>query len=181
MPLFCQYCGQEHPSLVNVCPRCGHPQPPLPTPPRRIVTLSQPSTDELRGVEGWLLFLCISLTFIAPVAQVLVAEKAVRNLATARLPVQTALRLGSVVAIYAGLAIFSCIAGVMLWMENPKGVKVAKAYLLVGTVLPISIFLLMHLSGMHVELFRIAFRRLFSSVIWYSYLTISRRVKRTYG
>jgi Protein of unknown function (DUF2569) len=145
------------------------------------VALSQPTSDELRGVGGWLLFFCISLTFISPVAQVLVAEKTIRNLVTVRVPIQTILRLGSVGAIYAGLAIFSYFAGVMLWMENPKGVKVAKAYLLIGAVLPISIFLLMRFSGMHVDLFRIAFRRLFYLVVWYSYLLTSRRVKLTYG
>ena len=69
----------------------------------------------------------------------------------------------------------------MLWMEKREGVNVAKAYLLVGAVLPISLFLLLHLAGMHVDLFRIIFRRLLYSVIWFSYLKLSRRVKLTYG
>jgi hypothetical protein len=143
--------------------------------------LAQSTYHELRGVGGWLLFLCISLTLLAPVTQAFVAGKALRNLATLRVPIQTLLRLGSVGAIYAGLAIFSCIAGVMLWMENPKGVQVAKAYLVVGAVLPICLFILLRLAGMHVDLLRIIFGRLVYSVVWYSYLTASLRVKLTYG
>jgi hypothetical protein len=44
----------------------------------------------------------------------------------------TFLRLGSVGASYDGLAVFSCIAGVMLWRKKPKSVSVAKGYLLIG-------------------------------------------------
>jgi hypothetical protein len=140
-----------------------------------------PAADELCGVTGWLLFFCISLTFFAPVTQAFVAAKALRNLATARVPIQTLLRLGSVGAIYTGLAVFSSIAGVMLWMEKPRGVNVAKAYLLVAALGPISLHLVLHVAGMHVPLFRVIFGRLVYSVVWYSYLTASRRVKVTYG
>lgn len=166
---------------MDVCPVCGHGQHPLLASAPSSAPLAQATYHELRGVGGWLLFLCISLTLIAPVTQALVAEKALRNLATVRIPIQTVLRLGSVGAIYTGLAIFSCIAGVMLWMENPKGVQVTKAYLLVGAVLPISLFLLLRLAGMHVDLLRIIFGRLLYSVVWYSYLRASLRVKLTYG
>jgi hypothetical protein len=141
--------------------------------------LPQPA-EELRGVGGWLLFFCISLAVIAPLMQALIAAKALRNLATARVPIQTLLRLGSVGAIYSGLAIFSCFAGVMLWMEKPKAVSVAKAYLLVGAVLPISLFLVLHFAGMRIGLFQVIPRRSIYSVVWYSYLTASRRVKLTY-
>jgi hypothetical protein len=142
--------------------------------------LPQPAED-LRGVGGWLLFLCISMAIIAPIMQALVAAKALTNLATARVPIQTLLRLGSVGAIYSGLAIFSCFAGVRLWMEKPKAVSVAKAYLLVAAVLPISIFLLLHFAGMQVNLSQVIFRRSVYSLVWYSYLTASRRVELTYG
>jgi hypothetical protein len=142
--------------------------------------LPQPG-DELFGVGGWLLILCISLTFITPITQALVAAKALSNLATARVPIQTLLRLGSVGGIYVCLAVFSCIAGLMLWMEKPRSVNVAKAYLLVGAFVPISLYVLLHLAGMHVHLFRVVFGRLVYSVVWYSYLTASRRVKVTYG
>lgn len=180
MSLFCQHCGQQQPAYVEVCPACGqHQQPPADAPPVNI-RLPQPA-DELYGVGGWLLIFCISLTVVAPIRQALIAATALRNLAVTRVPILTLLRLGSVGAIYAGLAIFSCIAGGMLWMERPGSVKVAKAYLVVAAVLPISLYVLLHLAGIHVDLFRIIFGRLLYSVVWYSYLTVSRRVKVTYG
>ncbi len=106
---------------------------------------------------------------------------ALTNLATARVPIQVLLRLGLTGAIYAGLAIFSCFAGVMLWTEKPRAVCVAKAYLLIAAVLPISYFLILHLAGMQVNLAQIIFRRTLYSVVWYSYLAASRRVELTYG
>jgi len=181
MSLFCQNCGLEHPSYAEVCPRCGQRQPSPPAAPRVDLALSQTASDDLHGIGGWLLFLCISLTFLVPARQLVIAINAFRNLATSRVSIQALLRLGSVGAIYTGLAIFSCVAGVMLWMENPKGVDVAKAYLLVGAVLPICLFLLLHLAGMHVGLFGVIFGRLVYSVTWFFYLTTSRRVRLTYG
>jgi hypothetical protein len=178
---FCQTCGQEQPGNVGVCPRCGYRQ--------NLASVSAPSTvlfpqrvpDHLRGVGGWLLFLCIGLTFFAPVSQALIAAKALRNLATLRLSIQTFLRIGTVGTIYGGLAIFSCIAGVMLWMENPRGVSVAKAYFLVAAVLPILLYSALRFAGMEVDLLRIVLGRLASSAMWYAYLSSSRRVKLTYG
>ncbi|HWZ46357.1 MAG TPA: DUF2569 family protein, partial [Candidatus Saccharimonadales bacterium] len=137
--------------------------------------------DDLRGVGGWLLFLCIGLIFFAPVSQAMIAAKAFRNLATLRLSIQTFLRIGTVGTIYAGLAVFSCIAGVMLWMENPRGVSVAKAYFIVAAVLPILLYSALRLAGMEVDLVRIVLGRLAASSIWYAYLSSSRRVKLTYG
>jgi hypothetical protein len=100
-----------------------------------------PAADELCGVTGWLLFFCISLTFFAPVTQAFVAAKTLRNLATARVPIQALLRLGSVGGLYACLAVFSSIAGVMLWMEKPRRVNVAQAYLLVAALGSISLYI----------------------------------------
>jgi hypothetical protein len=143
--------------------------------------LQQPVPDALRGVGGWLLFLCVGLTFFASTSQALIAARALRNLATLRVPIQTLLRLGTVGTIYAGLATLSCIAGVMLWMENPKGVGVAKAYFLVSSALPILLYSCLRLAGMEVDLLRIVLARLGASAMWYAYLSTSRRVKLTYG
>jgi hypothetical protein len=95
--------------------------------------------------------------------------------------IQTFLRIGTVGTIYGGLAIFSCIAGVMLWMENPRGVSVAKAYFLVAAVLPILLYSALRFAGMEVDLLRIVLGRLASSAMWYAYLSSSRGVKLTYG
>ena len=127
--------------------------------------------DELYGVSGWLHLFCISLTFVGPIPEALIAARAFRSLAIARVPSQTLLRLGSMGAIYAGLAVFSGIAGVMLWRKKPKRVSLAKGYLLIGAALRIALFLLLHLAGMCVNLVRMIFTRLVYSVVWYSYLS----------
>ena len=111
----------------------------------------------------------------------MIAAKAFRNLATLRLSIQTFLRIGTVGTLYAGLAVFSCTAGVMLWMGNPRGVSVAKAYFIVAAVLPILLYSALRLAGMEVDLVRIVLGRLAASSIWYAYLSSSRRVKLTYG
>jgi hypothetical protein len=68
----------------------------------------------------------------------------------------------------------------MLWRKKPKSVRVAKGYLLIGAALPISLFLRLHLAGVRVNLVRVIFTRLVYSVVWFSYLAASRRVKVTY-
>jgi hypothetical protein len=180
MSLYCQNCGQESALYVDVCPNCGQRQHPL-SGSNPVRAALPDRANEFYGVGGWLLIFCISLAVISPVTQGFIAVKAVRNLATARVHILTLLRLGLVGAIYGGLAVFSCFSGVMLWMKNPKAVSVARAYLLIAAVLPISLYLLLHYAGMHVDLLRIILRRLFYSVVWYSYLRSSRRVKVTYG
>jgi NhaP-type Na+/H+ or K+/H+ antiporter len=60
-------------------------------------------------------------------------------------------------------------------------VSVAKGFLLIGAALPISLFLLLHLAGVRVNLVRVIFTRLVYAVVWYSYLAASRRVKVTCG
>ena len=180
MSLFCQNCGLEHNAYVSVCPRCGQRQPVPPSPDVANLRLAE-SAEELRGVGGWLLIFCFSLAVVAPVTQAHIAATALTNLATVRLPIQTLLRLGLTGAIYSGLAIFSCFAGVMLWTKRPRAVTVAKSYLLIAAVLPISLFLGLYLAGMRVNLAQIIFRRSAYSVIWYSYLAASRRVQLTYG
>src|SRR5437667_5411416 len=182
MPIVCQACGCEHSTYVLTCPRCGRSQP-LTQPDRPSNNPADPEFPPIgpRGVGGWLLFLCISLTFFGPVIQATIGLKVLRNLATQRVPVETVLRLGSVGAIYTGLAIFSCFAGIMLWMENPRGPHVAKAYLLVALVLPIGLHVVLTMFGLHFNLLQITIRRVFYSVLWFAYLSTSRRVKLTYG
>jgi Protein of unknown function (DUF2569) len=180
MSLFCQNFGQEHLTDVNICPRCGQRQP-LQSYSDTAAVMRAASPEELHGVGGWLLIFCVSLAVISPIMQALIAAKAITNLATLRLPIQTLLRLGLTGAIYSGLAVFSCFAGVMLWMEKARAVSVAKAYLVVATVLPISLFLVPYLAGMHVNLVQIILTRSIYFAVWYSYLAASRRGKVTYG
>jgi uncharacterized membrane protein len=134
------------------------------------------------GVGGWLLLLYISLTFVAPIWQARIAVTAFRNLMfPGHLAQSTIFRLASGGVIYAGLAILSCVCGVMLWSENPRGVTAAKAYVVLGAATVITLYSILKLAGMQVDLIRIIFGRVGYAAIWYSYLVKLVRVQQTYS
>ena len=139
------------------------------------------SGKPVKGVVGWLLVLCITLTIIAPIVQGRIALIALRNLAQMHgLKAGITVRLMAVGYIYLGLSLFSLCAGVSLWREDPRGPALAKAYLSFSAALVISLYLLLGITGFQVQLPRIAFQRLVYSITWYTYLTRSKRVRETY-
>jgi hypothetical protein len=187
--LFCQECGAEEAN--GICPRCGTAPPiqlsgsiaslsdvgggPPATPP----TWSDYKNPVPVGVSGWLLFFCISMTVFGPFFEGKIAFTALRNL-TRTISVGTMLRLLSVGTIYFGLSIFSIWAGIWLWSEDRRGLSMAKAYLLVAPVIVISLYGILALSGLTVNLPIIIFQRLIYSAVWYAYLTRSKRVRDTF-
>jgi len=134
-----------------------------------------------KGVVGWLLFLCVSMTIIAPTFQARIAWKAFWNLAQAHLiTLPLVLRLTSVGALYTSLALSSVWAGFWLWREDPRGVSLAKVYLLVSPMLVISLDAVLVLTGTKIELVEVIAGRIPYSIVWYLYLSSSKRVRTTY-
>jgi hypothetical protein len=184
----CQKWGTAE--VNNTCPKCGS----VAVAPEAVVDKNwdaemkpPPSLFSLapakppRGVVGWLLFLCLSLTLFVPFVQGRIAWTALRNLATTSLTTNgTMLRLASVGAIYAGLTIFSFCAGLLLWLEEPRAVSVAKAYLWVSPTLVIPLHIILALAAVRVDLARVVVWQLTYSVVWYAYLSTSKRVRETY-
>ena len=110
--------------------------------------------NRLHGVGGWLVFLCLSLTIVAPLFNLQIASKAFKNLIySPSLAQSDLLRFDAVGVIYSGLAIFSCICGYMLWSENPRGPRVTKIYLIIATALVIALHSVLTLAGMHIHIF----------------------------
>jgi hypothetical protein len=139
------------------------------------------SPNQLRGVGGWLTFFCVSLTIFAPIMHLNVAAKAFKSLLSpGQLPHSTLLRLDVVFVTYAGLATFSCVCGYLLWSENPRGPVVTKAYLVIAALLVITLYSVLVLTGMKIDLFSIVLGRLVYTVCWYAYLSTSERVRLTY-
>jgi len=139
------------------------------------------SGKPVKGVVGWLLMLCISLTIVAPIVQGRTALIALSNLAHMdELNAVTLVRLMAVGYIHFGLSVFSLCAGVCLWREDPRGPALAKAYLLFSAALVISLYILLTIIGFKVQLPRIVFQRLAYSITWYTYLRRSKRVRETY-
>lgn len=136
----------------------------------------------IKGVTGWLLILCITLTFIAPIVQGRIGLIALSNLSRADvLNAVTTVRLLGVGFIYLGLSIFSLCAGLSLWREDPRGPAVAKFYLCFSAALVISLHIALYLTGVQARLARIIFQRLVYSTTWYAYLTFSKRVREVYS
>jgi hypothetical protein len=140
------------------------------------------SGTPLKGVTGWLLVLCITLTFIAPLVQGRIGLIALTNFSRTHLVnILTTARLLAVGFTYLGLSIFSLCAGVTLWREDPRGPTVAKFYLWFSAALVISLYLVLYLTGVHTKLAQIIFQRLVYSITWYAYLTFSKRVREVYS
>src|SRR5215475_3862915 len=85
--MFCARCGQQIPDASEICPLCGREASlKIDSPPATSSTLTgaaaapgqiqcpgEPKTigppirqPDLKGVGGWLLFFCISITFLTP-------------------------------------------------------------------------------------------------------------------
>jgi hypothetical protein len=141
--------------------------------------------NNLEGVAGWLLFLCLALTIIAPVVELysLFQEWSVAN-APPELQsiVITETCFGGV------LNILGVAAGICLWTRSADAIYVARLYLialLAGSALQAVII------GAEVDSAGIigprsgyvsqAIAPIISAAIWLVYLARSRRVRATYG
>ena len=188
--MYCQRCGAAE--INGCCPKCGSVAGPSGF-KATIPGTENPESSDLPtllpagsarppgGVMGWLLVLCLSLTILGPFVQGRIAWTALRNLATTSITANgTMLRLSSVGAIYAGLSMLSFCAGLLLWLEEPWGVSVGKAYLWIAPTLVIPLYLILALGGLRVHLLRVVFGRLAYSVVSYAYLSTSKRVRETY-
>jgi hypothetical protein len=147
--------------------------------------------EKLKGVRGWLLLFCFSLTVLDPVAVIVnlfTAADAAKPY-FAQDPGLMRLVLANGVAGIA-LSVFSLYAGISLWKRLPGAPAVARKYLL--TVLAYSVLapFLPHLlgptklGGSRESFALVSINSLFTILYvgaWYLYLDRSRRVRATYG
>jgi hypothetical protein len=128
------------------------------------------------------MFLILSLTFLVPFWQGRVALQTFEALLSSKpLPMAAVIRMSIVVAVYSGLALYSLVAGVMLWVENRHAAQVAKSYLIVSLLTVCVLFSGYKLAGIDVDLTRILIQRGVYACLWYAYLERSRRIRLTYG
>jgi hypothetical protein len=144
---------------------------------------------ELKGVWGWLLLLCVTLTILDPSAVLInlffVADAAkpyfVKHPGFFRL-----ILVNGVAGI--ALSVFSLYAGISLWKRLPGALAVARKYLktvfaysILAPFLPRLVGSTLHAS--HDTFVLTCLNSLFTIVytgIWYLYLSRSRRVRATY-
>lgn len=142
----------------------------------------QDGRERLKGVGGWLMILILGLTFVAPFLQSRIAVRSFETLLSSKPLTQGGiLRLSVMVAVYAGLALFSCICGIMLWSSNRRAPEVTKTYLVVSLLAVGVLYSSYTLVGLHLNLPRILFNRGVYTCFWYAYLVRSRRVRLTYA
>lgn len=145
--------------------------------------------NKYKSTEGWLSLFCFVLIIGSPL-------RTLYNLITSytdtsqyfdRFPgLLTILCIDSLLSIT--LMILSIRAGMALWNIKPGAVRIAKNYLLIFLGYSVIALFLPFMAGlpsesndaMIPEIVKGAFQGLFYFGIWYSYLSISKRVKGTY-
>jgi len=135
---------------------------------------SQPSVGskkEKKGVLGWLLFLCLYLTVFRGLFLTTMALFAIPSSALRAYIILYGLDFG-----------FSLSAGVLLWRKASDAVTYAKIYFILQPyiVLGIAFLLSQVASSGVVQTPSLAVMPAVNSIIWFCYLTFSRRVKHTY-
>lgn len=151
---------------------------------------SPPVDAQYRGVGGWLLFLCVSLTILAPLITLIVAATGFSD--SLELYDQFPGLLVTVVIdsiLSVGLMAFSIYAGIGLWSIRPGAVQTAKAFLwcylgyhIIAAILPFMAGLPSAVNELLIEeTSKDTFRSIIYFAIWYSYLNQSKRVKATYN
>jgi hypothetical protein len=156
------------------------------------MALPQPfqfAQDEYRGVKGWLLFFCISLTILSPLFTVagLARGFSAGSRVEDRLPgFMTAMASDSVLA--APIMALGIFAVVSLWAVKPNAVRVAKLYLIVQpvyAVLEVALFLAILPSSATGTVIEKGTTSVLGSLLyaglWFSYLSKSKRVRATYS
>ena len=166
------------------------PSPMPPPPPPAPLPLPVDTMTRLRGVRGWLLFFCLSLTLFNPGATIYNLYTSIPQ-TTQFFKAFPGLFLLTVVdtVVSAGIAALSVYAGILLWRVRPGAVKVARIFLIVG----MAYVVLAPFSPLLAGLPQAANDAVMSSVlpaigrgivyygIWLSYLSSSKRVRATYS
>ena len=147
--------------------------------------------NNLCGVRGWLLFLCIYLTIIAPFFTVLVLAVSYEDAITVANRFPAFGRLCVMDSIVTALLVgFSIFAGYRLWAVRPNAVGIARIFLIIALVYSVVSFVLIFtaagLPTFLKEAILPAMIRdmvLHSAIVvaWIVYLCISRRVAITYA
>ena len=148
-----------------------------------------------RGVRGWLLFLCLNLTIIIPFLALYQVNIALRIFYLPGAQIQLVIFKHALlyniltIVIMLFISIFSFFAGLKLWGEKARAEKTAKIFLLSQLSLVIIILSIRLLVPFSFDIYNSAIKPIITGlissisyfIIWYLYLTYSRRVRNTYG
>ena len=145
--------------------------------------------DQYKGVGGWLLFFCVSLTILSPLITIgssIIGFNETSSYFTRFPGLETITYIDLVLSI--GLMAFSIYAGVALWSIKKDAVKIAKTYLIFFLIYVFISSFLPFMAGlpssatnaMAAQVVKDAFRSIVYFSIWFSFLNKSKRVMATY-
>lgn len=143
--------------------------------------------DPYAGVSGWLLILCVLLTFIYPATSFYHICSHTLPMLIATHTLARVVLLSSYSAIFAAAALLSFLAGLKLWLLKPNAVRFAKRYLETYLIANFAYFFLWMILVRPAQAVSFAEMGWFhvvgplpSFVVWYFYLENSKRVRATY-
>lgn len=146
--------------------------------------------NELTGVKGWLLLLCLNLTILDPLSM-LIHLLVVSNLAKPYF--HTHRNLFSLILINGifniALISYSIYAGISLWRVYRGAVGIAKKYFIFLFFYSLIALFFPYLFGVSENTLKkignnnilSTFLNMGYALIWYVYLSVSKRVKNTYS
>ncbi len=183
--MFCARCGEQIPDASELCPLCGRettiqlqPQPAAVRQPNTSAVLAQPqlttpsisSRDRgLQGVGGWLLFFCIALIILGPLAT-FAEVMSLSNIDAAGMILEFA-RAG-----------FGIVVGIFLWNVRPVAFTLLWVYFAFVALMGIlGIIGFAVLEQKRPEDLTVSVRALIYVVVWFLYFHQSKRVRVTFG
>jgi hypothetical protein len=140
------------------------------------------------AIAGWLLLFCVILTVVNPLASAYEVATVVMPTFFATHVEGVAWLLAIQALLIGGLAIFSVVAGLRLWLIKAGAVATARRFLWSYLLLSIAYFVLWIVvvrSNSTLNLAAIGFafvaRPIGFFAVWFSYLDHSKRVRETYS
>lgn len=205
--MYCWKCGMQNPEEATFCNRCGSKLREVPVVPAMNETnrpaASAPESHSQvaapviespseavkpglatgasigpTGVGGWLSLFCFGLTVLAPLAAIgYFLDSTVNH------PDFTVVVLSAV--LFFGLAVYSFITGIRIWMLKPNAIRQAKIYLIVGLALSIVSVATYAATTETSDAAIVTGASTFSGgvinfAIWWIYLAKSKRVRNTF-
>lgn len=163
------------------------PAPPTPTQPQGSVISVGPS-----GIGGWLLFFCVTLTLLQPLAFIVASKD---NWEQARLGFEALPALRTAVWVdgvgLGALVVYGIVVGALVWAGDPSGRQHARRFLLIkaGGTLLVQILGMASATEVPREIwvamwggaFSVVFQAMLFSAAWWLYFAFSKRVRNTYS
>lgn len=194
--MYCTQCGTELINGSKYCHKCGtsigntNQSTISTTPDSTTNTDVTTENNNLNGVKGWLLFLCITLTILSPLisfGQLGIEWIEFKSYFTTFPNLRAFVLIDTILSM--GLIGFSIYAGYVLWSIKQNAVEIAKAYFLARLAYSIIMPLVFRsVSDLPMDdstiidaFIKQAVSGIIAFAIWFTYLNRSKRVRATYS